>query len=164
MADTRVQADVPLAVGEAFEIYVHQMDVWWPRQGVFPYSFAPKTTYPRRIRFEPKLGGRYYETFADDSEYTIGRIIGWEPPTALRYTWRAPDWSGETTIRLAFAALEQGAGLIHEQDGFAAAGVPDLIPYYQIGNKQTLSAYIAHCRAVYELRGKEPLDKPTSLG
>ena len=52
-------------------------DIWWPRQGVFPYSFAPKSTFPRHIRFEAQLNGRYYETFADDSEYEIGRITVW---------------------------------------------------------------------------------------
>ena len=154
MPDTRIQAAIPLTPDEAFEIYVGKMDVWWPRQGVFPYSFAPKTTFPRHIRFEPKLGGRYYETFADDSEYTIGHITLWGPPTALSYTWRGPDWPGETAIQLNFAPVEQGTDITHEQDGFAAAGVPSLIPYYQIGSRQTLAAYIAHCRAVYELRQK----------
>lgn len=154
MPDTYLQAVIPLAPDEAFEIYVNQMDVWWPRQGVFPYSFAPKTTHPRHIRFEPKLGGRYYETFADDSEYTIGRIIVWQPPTALRYTWRDPDWRGETAIQLEFAAVEPGTRITHQQDGFAAAGAAELIPYYQIGSRQTLAAYLAHCRAVHELREK----------
>lgn len=154
MPDTRIQADAPLAPDKAFEIYVDKVDVWWPRQGVFPYSFAPQTTRPGHIRFEPKQGGRYYETFADGREYIIGRITLWRPPTALHFTWRDPNWAGETTIRLAFAARKQGTRITHEQDGFAAAGVPALIPYYQIGNKQTLAAYIAHCRAVHELREK----------
>ena len=41
---------------------------------------------------------------------------------------------------------------MYEQDGFAAAGVPELIPYYQIGCGQTLAAYIAHCEALHALQ------------
>jgi uncharacterized protein YndB with AHSA1/START domain len=127
------------------------MDVWWPRRGVFPYSFAPEGTRPLHIRFEPQLDGRYYETFLDGSEYVIGRITEWEPPERLGYTWQDPTWPGETQIELSFSAEGDGTRVIYEQDGFERAGVPDLAAYYRIGCRQTLSAYVAHCQALYEL-------------
>ena len=151
MPDVQLEVSVPLAPAQAFDTFVQQMDVWWPRQGVFPYSFAPESTHPLHIRFEPRIGGRYYETFMDSSEYEIGRITVFQPPALLSYTWKDPAWPGETTIQLGFDAEEDGTGVTYEQDGFAAAGVPDLAAYYQIGCWQTLSAYAAHCQAVYEL-------------
>ena len=124
---------------------------WWPRQGVFPYSFAPESTRPLSIQFEAQPGGRYYETFADGSQYTIGRIERWAPPSTLAYTWRDPNWPGETSISLQFAAEADGTRVSYLQEGFADADVPDLIPFYQIGCRQTLSSYVAHCRAIHEL-------------
>ncbi len=119
--------------------------------GVFPYSFAPKPTLPQHIRFEAKLGGRYYETFADGSEHVIGHIQEWQPPERLVYIWRDPTWPGRTVITMSFKPIEGGTEVVCEQDGFAAVGVPELAAFYQIGNRQTLAGYFAHCQAVYEL-------------
>lgn len=151
MTDVRLKVAVPLPPQRVFNTYVDAMNTWWPRQGVFPYSFAPKGAFPRHIQFEARLNGRYFETFADGSEYTIGRISNWNPPTSLSYTWRDPSWPGETLIKLDFAGNAGGTTVTYAQDGFAEAGVPHLIPYYQIGCRQTLAAYIAHCRALHEL-------------
>lgn len=155
MPDVTLETTVPLPPAQAFDVFVQQMDVWWPRRGVFPYSFAPETTRPLRIRFEARMGGRYYETFADDSEYLIGTISVWNRPLELAYSWRDPTWQGSTNIRLRFDPASEGTRVTYAQDGFASAGVPWLIPYYQIGCGQTLSAYIAHCRALSALQELE---------
>ena len=151
MPDVSLREVVPLPQERAFNTFVEAMDTWWPRQGVFPYSFAPKNTLARQIGFDARLNGRYFETFADGNEYTIGRISEWNPPRSLCYSWRDPSWPGETLIRLDFSEDEAGTAVSYAQDGFAAAGVPQLIPYYQIGCRQTFAAYIAHCRALHEL-------------
>ena len=151
MPDVTLELNLPLPPERAFDVYVNEMDVWWPRRGVFPYSFAPKTTYPRHIAFEARLGGRYYETFADGSQYTIGHITLWQPPDALAYSWRDAAWAGKTEIRLRFQASGDGSVVNYAQDGFADAGVAWLIAYYQIGCAQTLAGYAAHCRAWHAL-------------
>ena len=151
MPDVEIQATVPLKPAQAFDVYARQMDTWWPRRGVFPYSFAPETTFPRHIRFEPRLDGRYYETFADGSELVIGRIRAYAPPTQLDYTWRDPNWQGDTLIRLRFDEADAGTQVTYTQDGFAGAGVAWLAAYYQIGCEQTFAGYIAHCRAIHQL-------------
>lgn len=156
MPDVKLNETVPLPPQQAFNVYVEQMDLWWPRQGVFPYSFAPKSTRPLHIRFEACAGGRYYETFADGGEYVIGHISAWKPPSQLAYTWRDPSWQGDTTIELRFAASDAGTAIAYSQTGFAAAGVAGLIPYYQVGCGQTLAAYTAHCRALFALQKLEP--------
>ena len=151
MPDVSLEVTVPLPPEAAFDAFVLQMDIWWPRRGVFPYSFAPAGTRPLHILFEPQLGGRYYETFLDESEYEIGRITLYQPPERLSYTWQDPTWLSETRIALAFTEEESGTRVVYQQDGFERAGVPDLAAYYQIGCRQTLSAYVAHCQALFEL-------------
>ncbi len=152
MPDVFLQDTVPLPPQAAFDTFVGQMDVWWPRQGVFPYSFAPKSACPRHIRFEARLNGRYYESFSDGGEYEIGRITVWQPPDLLSYTWRDPAWQSHNHITLRFDSRDAGTLVRYEQDGFADAGVAGLIPYYQIGCRQTFAAYSAHCRAIFELQ------------
>jgi uncharacterized protein YndB with AHSA1/START domain len=152
MADTRVQEVVPLSIDEAFEVYVNQINTWWPRQGIFPFSFAPKETLPLHIRFEPKQGGRFYEEFQDGTEYVIGDITKWDPPKLLIYTWKDPTWEGKTTITVTFTQKDKHTKVILEQSGFAEAGQPDLPPFYEIGNRQTLAGYVAHCTAIHEMK------------
>jgi uncharacterized protein YndB with AHSA1/START domain len=47
------------------------------------------------LAFEPGLGGRFTETFADGEVFEIGRITAWQPGARLAFTWRqasfAPD-------------------------------------------------------------------------
>ena len=152
MTDIKLERSVPLPAQQAFAVFSEQIDSWWPRRGVFPYSFAPQTTRPQHIRFEPQAGGRYYETFADGSELVIGRITLWQPPHSLSYTWRDPSWADDTTIQLRFSDGEAGARVVYQQAGFAAAGVSWLIPYYRVGCAQTLAGYVAHCRALHAVQ------------
>ena len=152
MAESSVEGFVPLSPTEAYDVFVNQIDVWWPRQGIFPYSFAPKTTRPLHIRFEPYEKGRLYETFLDNTEYVIGQIVQYQPPHKMVHTWRDPSWDGHTTITVTFREMDGGTQFIMEQDGFAAVGQPDMPPYYDIGNRQTMAAFVAHCVATYELR------------
>ena len=152
MPDIQLKIEVPLPPERAFAVFTEQMDTWWPRQGVFPYSFAPKTTLPQHIRFETQPGGRYYERFADGSELVIGHITLWQPPQRLAYTWRDPSWADDTSIQLDFGAFEAGARVVYRQTGFAAAGVEWLIPYYRVGCAQTLAGYVAHCRALHAVQ------------
>lgn len=152
MSESFIEGQVALRPADAFEVFVTQIDTWWPRKGVFPYSFAPKTTAPEQIRFEPQVGGRLYETFRDGSEYEIGRIIEFDPPNRLVHTWRDPTWEAETTVVLSFYPDGEGSRYTMEQNGFEAIGQKDLIPYYDIGNRQTMAGFVAHCRALYELR------------
>jgi uncharacterized protein YndB with AHSA1/START domain len=151
MPDVKLVVTVPLPPEQAFDTFVHGMNIWWIRRGVFPYSFAPAETRPLHIRFEPHLGGRYYETFLDESEYEIGRITKYQPPERIGYTWQDPAWQGETRIALSFTEEASGTCVMYQQDGFEKAGVPGLAAYYRIGCRQTLSAYVAHCQALYEL-------------
>ncbi len=152
MAEVINEAFVPVDPQEAFDIFVLQIDTWWPRQGVFPYSFAPKSTRPLHIHFEAKENGRFYEEFLDGSEYEIGRIVEWRPPGSLVHTWRDPSWEADTLVTVTFSQVEAGTRVVMEQDGFSAIGLADMPPYYEIGNRQTLAGYVAHCVATRELR------------
>ena len=121
-----------------FDAYVNHIDSWWIRRGTYRYSFAPESTEPRHIRFEPEAGGRFYEEFADGSQYTIGKIIEFEPPKLLVYTWQAPDWPAHTTITVRFTEHAGRTTVSVTHEGFGVEGVPDIGGSYAEGLREIL--------------------------
>jgi uncharacterized protein YndB with AHSA1/START domain len=130
--------DILAPADVVFDAYVNHIDSWWVRRGTYRYSFAPESTEPRHIRFEAELGGRFWESFADETEYEIGRIVGWDPPHLLRYTWRAPVWPIETTITVTFTETDEGTRVEVTHEGFGVDGVPDLGDGYAVGLREIL--------------------------
>lgn len=103
MAQVNEKIDIVAEQVVVFNTYVTRIDEWWPRRGErFRYSFAPDTTEPRSIRFVAEAGGRFYEEFADGSQYDIGTVEVYDPPNEIVYTWRAPDWPDASTVRVRF--------------------------------------------------------------
>lgn len=123
-----------------FRAYVEEIDVWWPRQGTYRYSFAPADTAPASIHFEPGTGGRFLEIFADGSEYEIGRIERWDPPYRLTYSWTAPDWTQESRVDVTFTALPGGATRVEVTHTGLEARLED---GYAIGLTEILVAFAA---------------------
>lgn len=121
-----------------FRAYVEDVDTWWPRRGTYRYSFAPPDTAPASIHFEPGTGGRFLEVFADGSEYEIGRIMRWEPPHRLTYSWKAPDWTRESTVDVRFIALSGGGTRVEVTHTDLDARLED---GYAIGLTEILAAF-----------------------
>jgi uncharacterized protein YndB with AHSA1/START domain len=51
---------------------------------------------------ERRIGGRFFERYADGMEYEIGRVIEYEPPARVGFTWRAPSWDRATQVHVRF--------------------------------------------------------------
>jgi uncharacterized protein YndB with AHSA1/START domain len=124
-----------------FTAYVAHIDKWWPRMGTYRYSYAPASTEPKQIQFEQKINGRFYETFADGSEYVIGHIIEWNPPHQLSYTWRDPQWPSHTTVTVTFAENEGETVVTVTHVGFGENGVPTIAEGYEIGLREIMMGF-----------------------
>lgn len=128
---------VKAPIEKVFQAYVERIDEWWPRQGQnFRYTFAPRDGEPKHIRFEAKLGGRFYETFANGDEYVIGSITAYEPPHKLAYSWKSPNWNADTLIEVSFAQTSEGTTLSLRHSGFEALDEPELAEGYQEGTTE----------------------------
>jgi uncharacterized protein YndB with AHSA1/START domain len=75
-----VSLTVPVA--QAFALFTESINTWWPHQ------FHIGQADVAEVVLEPRVGGRWYERGVDDSECDWGRVLIWEPPTRVVFTWQ----------------------------------------------------------------------------
>lgn len=73
---------VPIAPDRAFEIFTTELDRWWPKE----YTWSALTL--ETIAIEPRVGGRCYELGPHRFQLDWGRVLKWEPPKRLAFTWQ----------------------------------------------------------------------------
>jgi len=92
----------------AFRVFCEDIGQWWPLKQGFSFGGARA----KEIFIEGRIGGRFYERFADGTEFEVGRVTDYEPPAVVAFTWRSPQWEGQTRVEVRF--LADGAGTIVE--------------------------------------------------
>ena len=75
-----VTVAVPLP--RAFELFTSKVNSWWPHQ------FHIGQADVDEVILEPQIGGRWYERGVDASECDWGRVLAWEPPDRVLFTWQ----------------------------------------------------------------------------
>ncbi|MBV7338673.1 SRPBCC domain-containing protein [Chloroflexi bacterium TSY] len=140
---SQVQESITIQAGKTkvFDAFVRHIDEWWPRLGTYRYTFVQAPQKPLHIRFEPKEKGRFYETFSDGSSYEIGKIIQWNPPDRLCYTWRDPHWSFDTIVDVTFRETNGTTTVTICHSGFGENDIPDIGVGYHTGLAEILSAF-----------------------
>lgn len=86
---------------ETFEFYTARINDWWPKR---THSIGQDEV--ARVDFEPRVGGRIFETRHDGTEVQWGRVLVWDAPRRIVYTWhlRNPEEKG-TEVEITFTAL-----------------------------------------------------------
>ncbi len=91
-AVVRKSVRVAASVERAFSVFVEQMETWWPAThhiGGTPFE---------AIFVEPRVGGRWYERNAEGEICEWGKVLRWEPPHCVAFSWHvgpghdSPDW------------------------------------------------------------------------
>lgn len=118
------QVQVSLDVDEAFRLFTEGMDQWWP---LATHSVAADT-HEGRIQavglvFEARQDGRIVETMSDGSAATWGRVLVWEPPTRVAFSWKPTlTDSPETEVEVRFTAVDDGTLVELEHRGWERFG------------------------------------------
>jgi uncharacterized protein YndB with AHSA1/START domain len=86
-----VIVDAPIE--RAFRVFVEDFDRVKPRD--HNMLGAPLA----RSVFEPRVGGRVYDQGVDGAECQWGRVVAFEPPNRIVFTWDiSPNWQIESDL------------------------------------------------------------------
>jgi uncharacterized protein YndB with AHSA1/START domain len=90
-APVRTSIVVEAPVQRAFEVFTQEMKSWWPEDHhLIDGEIA-------EMIFEQHVGGRVYDRTVDGRECTWARVVAYEPPDHLVFTWDiSPAWEIET--------------------------------------------------------------------
>jgi uncharacterized protein YndB with AHSA1/START domain len=121
---------VGVPIEKTFRIFTDSFNSWWPHQ----YHIGRADM--AEVILEPREGGRWYERGVDGSECDWGRVLAWEPPHRLVFTWQinsqwqfdpdpehaseievrfTPDGPGQTTVEVEHRLFDRlvGGDAIH---------------------------------------------------
>lgn len=92
-ADTSVRATtvVNAPLERAFRLYTEGMGTWWPKEHHILEGELD------RMVFEPRAGGHIYDVGTDGSECRWSRVLAYEPPDRVLFSWDINlEWKLET--------------------------------------------------------------------
>jgi uncharacterized protein YndB with AHSA1/START domain len=123
----------------SFKVFCEDIGKWWPG------GFGGKEC---KLFLERALGGRFYERRPDGTEYEIGRVTTYQPPSLVAFTWRAPSWDVATQVEIRFSAEGEGTRVELEHSGWEqSAKTRDARTNYDSGWSRILGHYEAACAA-----------------
>jgi uncharacterized protein YndB with AHSA1/START domain len=101
----------------AFRRFTADLGAWWPLRGFHV------GTEPQSCALETRLGGRLFERAADGTETLWGRVVLWEPPHRLAFSWVIGlDEARAQRIEVSFAAEPGGTRVTLTHSGWEAFG------------------------------------------
>jgi len=87
----RRQIVVNAPIGEAFKVFTERFGDFKPREHNLLQAVIAETV------FEPRVGGNIYDRAVDGSECRWARILVFEPPDRVVFSWDiSPRWQVET--------------------------------------------------------------------
>ena len=91
--DTVVHSEIVVdaPIERAFRVFTHQFDRIKPREhNMLAVEIAESV-------FEPRVGGRVYDRGVDGSECQWARVLAYEPPDRIVFSWDiSPQWQIES--------------------------------------------------------------------
>jgi len=108
--------EVACAPEHAFAVWAQRTSSWWPAS--HSVSGAPEA-----VTFEPRAGGRIYERAPGGEEHDWGRVLAWEPPHRLVYSWHLrQDRADATEVEITFAEVGSGTAVTIVHRGWERLG------------------------------------------
>jgi uncharacterized protein YndB with AHSA1/START domain len=84
---------VRAAQAHAFTVFTSGIDRWWPKGHQLGKTPIVKTI------IEPRQGGRWYTIHEDGEEITVGRMLVWDAPNRIVFTWEInSEWKPDAKV------------------------------------------------------------------
>jgi len=78
----RQQVTVRVPQSTAFTVWTTQIHRWWPTAS---HSLSHEAA--SQVVIEPHAGGRFLERTPDGGEHQWGKVLIWDPPARLAFSW-----------------------------------------------------------------------------
>lgn len=142
---TAIQKSVTVArpADAAFRAFV-DIGAWWPRTHSYDESRA------KDIFLEPRVGGRFYERYTDGQEFVIGRVVAYDPPRRVAFTWQGPDMEQPTEVEVTFhpEGERTRVDLVHSGWDRVGTRIKHGTADFSRGWEQVIQAYATHVEGV----------------
>lgn len=144
---------VPLAPGDAFDLFTSGIDRWWPKDS---HSLAARDGAGNRtrVRVEAREGGRVIETLPDGREAAWATVAAWVPGERFAMQWYVGRDEAEATfVDVRFAAINGGTLVELAHSGFDVLGpaAGDICANYTSGWDLVLGCCLREAVAVAAL-------------
>lgn len=141
MSEALLTRTIPLrcAQAHAFRVFTEMTDLWWPR--------GHRRTRDAAMVFEPEDDGRLLERAPDGSEWVLGRVTVFEPPTRLQFDWFPGSPAAPTTVEVLFRRTAEGSEIAirhHVLSEGALAAWPEKVALFERGWDTILPALAGH--------------------
>lgn len=114
----RNSIEVTVPAADAFDIFINQIDSWWPLA-----THSVGRQHATGCYFEGRKGGRIYESHADGSLHLWGTVTEWKPPERVVFSWHpGRDESTAQEVELRFVDLGGRTRVELEHRGWEALG------------------------------------------
>lgn len=107
----RVSVSVAVPPAVAFDIFTRDIDRWWQRGPRYRHGSARSGL----LYLEPRVGGRLFESFGDAPDaqgFEIGRVLVWEPPHQLSFSWRNVNYAPDELTRVIVDFVASNSGTL----------------------------------------------------
>ena len=78
----KLEFTVPIPADIAFDLFTKELHSWWPKE----YTWAGDVL--GSIEIEPGVNGRCFERGPHNFECDWGRVLIWDPPKKIAFTWQ----------------------------------------------------------------------------
>ena len=140
MSSAQVSVRVSTGLDRAFRVFTEELGAWWRPHALF----ASTPRGPGRLALvSPGPQGRLVETLDDGRSFELGRVLTWEPPTRVRFSWRPASLSpGQATeVDVAFQPVGDAVRVTVTHRGWervpaehaARHGAPDALLLRRLG-------------------------------
>ena len=140
-APVRKELQLAAPPERAFEVFTEGIATWWP---LVLHSISGERA--RDCVFEPGVGGRIFERDEDGTEADWGRVLVWDPPNRVVFSWHPnEDGPAATEVEVRFTAVGDGTLFELEHRGWERLGpeAAEARAGYHTGWDPTLAAYAA---------------------
>ena len=131
---------VGLPVEAAFRLFTEGIRQWWP---LATHSVGGEDV--ESVSLEGLVGGRVYEVLKDHSQSEWGRVLAWEPPQRLVFSWypgRTPSTAQEVEVTFSPEAGGTRVELTHHGWEVLGERAQEMRDGYDSGWVVVLSKYV----------------------